>query len=748
MNTEKIEKLKKGLNNSQIPESLKEKIRQQISRLEDEDKANQPVTKAEIEKIEDKIEDAVEVAEKKEEQAEAKKPTTARKPRAKKVVEPKAKTVRKPRAKKVVEPKTTTANKKSAMALAKEIRKPNEKWNEAVKRAGATMRGEVKEATKKVTSELEKLKAFVKRRKELKTIAGTNLLRDSKRKAKPRGSRTVTHSGETSNQYGTFDNKLGRKYSENRENRTDRLAPKYPKNSPYLAGGGGVDGIEEDIDMTDDYVLRVNKGVEPKNRASMREFMAKTNESREAMTYELGGAFMETDLAGNTGGGTGGLNANMPLSGVSGTQYTDLVGETGALSSAEMFDGGGRVKNEELISYETFLITEKNDYDKAIDSLIVQINKSLSKKGMPPITTKIEFDKESEYQERVYVDDNVMIRIWSIKKTPKGYNLEVSVFKEYFAKGGGIRKVGNREYPLGRNWTNDHNQVNKSEEHETSYNRKRSFAGGGGVDSDKHFPLNKNKLDEDAEWYASRIKSGNMTTTKKNLMDAIEEYKKDLFLLEVGRKKPSDIIGTGYKGNTRKLANTWLLEQIYIKEKILKLLENHSFADGGAVMANQQIIDNASQQYVNYYLGEGAVTGMFKDGGAIKNQYAGRTPRDIWNSLSIRQRMHFLHDHEEEILEDKKLRYFTDNDLVELIHSDWFELDDDVKNAFADHTSRGEYATGGLMHNHTEMEDSYARGGGIRTVNGREYSTGRNWTNDHRQHNKGEDYEVPMSKRR
>jgi len=1035
MNTEKIEKLKRGLNNSQIPESLKEKIRQQISRLEDEDKANQPVAKAEIEKIEDKIEEAVEVAEKKEEQAEAKKPTTARKPRAKKVVEPKAKTVRKPRAKKVVEPKTTTANKKSAMALAKEIRKPNEKWNEAVKRAGATMRGEVKEATKKVTSELEKLKAFVKRRKELKTIAGTNLLRDSKRKAKPRGSRTVTRSGETSNQYGTFDNKLGRKYSENRENRTDRLAPNYPKNAPLLAGGGGIEqeqeylvvlqhsetgdlmnfnvlgnneenaidnaymeadlnqpyevysvkkyatgggvdyyeqltvyvigvgtlgsgtsmkkaidkareyerkhpnaeivivdekygdeydtdgnlkedfatgggvdnlprslktrlnnlkgrvtiskaqalkayelhsergmggstigyemfdaknkrdsetfgdlaidlgrhysqfanggyneGIEEDIDMTDDYVLRVNKGVEPKDRASMKDWMAKTNESREAMTYELGGAFMETDLAGHTGGGTGGLNANMPLSGVSGTHYTDLVGETGALSSAEMFDGGGRVKNEELISYETFLITEKNDYDKAIDSLIVKINKSLSEKGMPPITTNEEYDKESEYQERVYVDDNVMIRIWSIKNTKKGYLLDVSVFKEHFAKGGmfagggslqkgkiknwymknyrtdtlgknldadstfedvwtalnngtdvysvfgvgdslireriftelakiynvdydyiyykwldsddyarggGIRKVGNREYPLGRNWTNDHNQVNKSEEHETSYNRKRSFA------------------------------------------------------------------------------------------------------NGGAMMANQQIIDNASQQYVNYYLGEGASTGMYKDGGAIQNQYKGRTPRDIWNNLTKAQRHHFLHDHEEEILENKKLRYFTNSDLVEFYNSDWFELDDDVKNAFGEHTSRGEYAgggeirrfdrheemdgdtrtqildairnpsvsrrlenylfglfdgydysnnkdfklemknlkskdskaykevvdiyekvdkynfknyknyaTGGMMHNHTEMEDSYARGGGIRTVNGREYSTGRNWTNDHKHHNKAQDYEVPMSKRR
>jgi len=864
MNTEKIEKLKKGLNNSQIPESLKEKIRQQISRLEDEDKANQPVTKAEIEKIEDKIEDAVEVAEKKEEQAEAKKPSIARKPRTKKAVEPKAKTVRKPRAKKVVEPKTTTANKKSAMALAKEIRKPNEKWNEAVKRAGATMRGEVKEATKKVTSELEKLKAFVKRRKELKTIAGTNLLRDSKRKAKPRGSRTVTRSGETSNQYGTFDNKLGRKYSENRENRTDRLAPKYPKNSPYLAGGGGInlsddkykydlmdigqfslpenvrksdeeyytigkevvekdydgdldlaynmvvrlgnkerfvggggvpfkpygktkgkfkitymadgkkqseiwetlemaldnakryqrigefskvevfdennkkimadggynEGIEEDIDMTDDYVLRVNKGVEPKDRASMKEWMAKTNESREAMTYELGGAFMQTDLAGNTGGGTLGLSPNMPLSGVSGTYYTGLVGETGALSSGEMFAGGGslqkgKIKNWYMKNYRTDTLGKNLDADSTFEDVWTALNNGTDVYSVFGVG-------DSLIRERIFTE---LAKIYNVDYD---YIYQKWLDSDDYARGGGIRKVGNREYPLGRNWTNDHNQVNKSEEHETSYNRKRSFA------------------------------------------------------------------------------------------------------NGGAMMANQQIIDDASQHYVNYYLNDGASAGMFKDGGAIKNQYAGRTPKDIWNNLSIRQRMHFLQDHEEEILEDKKLRYFTDNDLVELIHTEWLELDDDVKNAFADHTSRGEYAgggeirrfdrheemdgntrteildairnpnvshrlenylfglfdgydysdvedfkleikklkskdskaykevvdiykkvdkynfknykdnyaTGGLMHNHTEMEDSYARGGGIRTVNGREYSTGRNWTNDHRQHNKGEDYEVPMSKRR
>ena len=44
--------------------------------------------------------------------------------------------------------------------------------------------------------------------------------------------------------------------------------------------------------------------------------------------------------------------------------------------------------------------------------------------------------------------------------------------------------------------------------------------------------------------------------------------------------------------------------------------------------------------------------------------------------------------------------------------------------------------------------DEYAKGGGVRKVNGREYSSGRNWTNDHRHHNKSEDYEVPQADRK
>jgi hypothetical protein len=111
------------------------------------------------------------------------------------------------------------------------------------------------------------------------------------------------------------------------------------------------------------------------------------------------------------------------------------------------------------------------------------------------------------------------------------------------------------------------------------------FANGGGVGEVKHFPLDKEKLNEDAKWYADRIKSGSMSTTKKSLEDDIEEYKKDLYLLEIGRKRPSNIIGTGYKGDTKKIAYTWLLEQIYVKNKILELLKDfNNYEIGGSLV--------------------------------------------------------------------------------------------------------------------------------------------------------------------
>jgi hypothetical protein len=724
MNTEKLEKLKKSLDNKFIPDNMKEKIRAEIQKLETDIKKDESITatevKEEVKEIEQKVEQALEVAEQKEKKLEAKKPTRVKRTTAPKS---KAKTVRKTTTAKKTK-STSSISKKSIYTIAKEIRKPNEAWKDAVKRAGANMRGESKEVSKKVSSELEKLKAFVKRKKELKGLSGTNLLRDSKTKGQPKGKRVSDE---------------GNVYYEYRDNRTDRLAPNYPKNAPLLAGGGvlyedalsklnkdlknssqvqkiadyhkksvdqivkalqtkikiykyddgsvklatidytdpdskvkvhisetygkfagggsvelsdvkvkaykgfhglkaenyfenvdgydwnvitmkrysgdlvssarggqhtnsnGVEmftfdfdspniklvsskpsrvtekvvelqhalalqtfkekmesknfadggyneGIEEDIDMTDDYVLRVNKGVEPKDRASLKEFMAKTNESREAMTYELGGAFMQTDLAGNTGGGTGGLNAKMALSGVSGTHYTGLVGETGALSSGEMFAHGGGVHG--------YVIVEGFDSYK---------NR--------PLYQVIDKSDDTDY-------------VGEYHTTRKEAEEELKDLVKGYARGG----------------STDHKYLNHSQDYEVRYAKGRNRHGYG----------------------------------------------------------------------------------------------NLKFATGGAVMANQQIIDDASQHYVNYYLNEGATAGMFKKGGSIPNNYAGRTPRDIWNNLSKGQRSHFLYDHMDEIQEYKDFRIPTSQIRV-AINSDWYSLDNDIKNRFSNHVREGQYATGGMM---------------------------------------------------
>lgn len=134
----------------------------------------------------------------------------------------------------------TRKPKRTAMSLAKEIRKEGESWNEARARASKMMKEDSKDLSKTVETELDKLSKLVKSaktRSKLAGISGTDIKRDAVRKAKPRGARRVTHSGETSNQYGTFNNKLGRKYYESRDRHSDRLAPNYPKNAPLLENG-------------------------------------------------------------------------------------------------------------------------------------------------------------------------------------------------------------------------------------------------------------------------------------------------------------------------------------------------------------------------------------------------------------------------------------------------------------------------------------------------------------------------------
>jgi antirestriction protein len=527
MNTEKLEKLKKSLDNKFIPDNMKDKIRVEIQKLESEIKTDETITatevKEEVKEIEKKVEKALEVADKKEEQAKAKAP---RKPRQKKVKE--------------TETKKPKSNKKSVFSVAKEIRKAGESWEDAKKRASKMMKSENTETKTKVRTETSKLLASIRRKKELKNLSGTNIKSDMNRTALPKG-RRVSKKG-WKNQYGESEG--GRVYYEYSDNRSDRLAPSY-KDKIYLATGGGVgkyknfeielfwkglsgnerkigkyivaektlDNLEEQwshilsIDVIDEtnkepiswydikkelfsigreknlfeqgggvgqkkynikfnvgkakYVINYHDGVKKhkdgsdfydietfKTKTQLDEFQRKLIKEGYKYSYADGGTIIGTP--------------ETPLGRDLGISYTGLVGETGAMSSGEMFAKGGAIKNQykgrtpqdvwNVWTQEQklhFLVDHFNHFDV----------EDFKGKNLTEIS-KLE-----------YKNLPLLVRL----------ELDFHVKKGQYAKGGGVRRVGNREYSIGRNWTNDHKHVNKSEEHEVKYTRKKSFAGGGGV---------------------------------------------------------------------------------------------------------------------------------------------------------------------------------------------------------------------------------------------------------------------------
>jgi hypothetical protein len=224
---------------------------------------------------------------------------------------------------------TSKAPKRTAMGLAKDIRKADESWNDALVRARKQMKADGESATKIMKSEIEKLKTFIKNHKELEGLRGTDLPRDSVRRAKPKGRRV---------------SKNGNVYYEYRDNRTDRLAPNYPKGFPKLENGGDFmsgayaedgmmlgnsNGMEEDIDLSDDNKMRIKDMDYKYNRKSAREIAEKHNAAafeymnEDEKRFALGGVFSNN------------------FTGETGTHYTGLVGETNALSSGELFENGG-----------------------------------------------------------------------------------------------------------------------------------------------------------------------------------------------------------------------------------------------------------------------------------------------------------------------------------------------------------------------------------------------------------------------
>jgi hypothetical protein len=125
------------------------------------------------------------------------------------------------------------------------IKKQSESDKEARDRARKELEKEKEKAKDEVESQIEKLNRIILEDPSLRgfntgtaaTGGGRSTpIIDAERKALPRGSR-VSQKG-WKNQYGASDG--GRKYWENRENRSDRKSPEYETGKPYLAKGGKI----------------------------------------------------------------------------------------------------------------------------------------------------------------------------------------------------------------------------------------------------------------------------------------------------------------------------------------------------------------------------------------------------------------------------------------------------------------------------------------------------------------------------
>jgi hypothetical protein len=199
-------------------------------------------------------------------------------------------------------PTPSSSKKETITEVAKKIRKADEPWRQALKRAGEEMRKRDDEASKQVKTELQKLVDFVKNDPNFKDFPRTygkgrkdiDLLKDASEKALAPG-RRVSQKGHM-NQYGA--SKGGRKYTENRDNRSDREASKFPKNI-FLAKGGRVhraELMEEGGEVFVPVQILANNPDALVNTTTMTELFAEGGMAPTRKLFEDGGALYQSDM--------------------------------------------------------------------------------------------------------------------------------------------------------------------------------------------------------------------------------------------------------------------------------------------------------------------------------------------------------------------------------------------------------------------------------------------------------------------
>ena len=191
---------------------------------------------------------------------------------------------------KTKKPATTSTAKKSGnniMSVAKEIQKAGESWKDAMERAKDVLKQRREQVVQQKKSELEKLYALVKTKKELKGFSKSDIERDAVRTAKRTGARFVTKEGTTSNGFGTFPNKIGRKYWETRDRHADRLAPNYPKDTPLLASGGEVKSVVDALFEFNEKRGKLNTSFGAKTKEGITALIENDNYSSEEIAKAI-----------------------------------------------------------------------------------------------------------------------------------------------------------------------------------------------------------------------------------------------------------------------------------------------------------------------------------------------------------------------------------------------------------------------------------------------------------------------------
>jgi hypothetical protein len=679
MNTEKLEKLKKSLDNKFVPDSMKDKIRTEIEKLESEIKDKEVTPdeiKEEIKNIEVKVEDALEVAEKKEEKQEESKPKTTK--------------------------KATTGTKKTAMALAKEIRKEGESWKDAVSRASKQMKGVKEEVKKETKSEINKLKSLIRKRKDLQGISSTNLMRDGHRKALPSGKRTSA-SGNT--------------YYENRRNRTD----KGKVGSLYLAKGGGTMAKEKSFYQS----LPEYKGYKWVGFWDGYHHFVKKEEK-------------------------GYLDIKVTDRDIENGNYKDMIdyGYSYANGGAIPNNYEGKTPEQVWNSWtekqrKHFLHDHEDEFPKYLQMQYESYN--LPKENFDNCPLAIKQILTSHVNAGQYADGGDFM---------SGAYAEEGAEVTYMRNKDGIKvqSIAKPEKELTEaEWLAKHNESPEA----------RSYAGGGEINAkqlDLGYTYNFMK-DEDN--LGSLSKEGGVYfvlgfENGKHFSESFEKFAdaKKFYL----SKKNKFAVGGGIFADT--FTGETGTHYTGLVGETNAMSSGEMFEDGGAI-ANQQLIADAHLRPAEMFGREGIPA--YNEGGNINTNTNNKMKKRLEKGDDVliigrrwfdRVNGNTYHTAEVQVngefIGKSKMTYGYDEQYLETgkeILLDHYELPEGMKDRDALWHLR-DY--GVVLHKYAidGLKRELAHGGGVTTHNGREYSTGRNWTNDHNHVNRAEEHEVSYKRKK